>query len=307
MFEELELVCKQEAIGNALRPGVVRAAITIAAKACGRDAVSPIDLEAVDVDVSLEQVGGRTIAGVNYPPGPAYIYDRYQQEEIHRYRRNELLNYPMFDAPSIVPDFGALRNGAVFWAGDEAVLIYRKNDQAKSLPTVDMDYIARWPCLCHAVGAGGTHQWWAQQVQKFVEIYQHMMEWDQHLKRLMMPANITCVIHSNLARCFDYHGHCIGWTERAREDLKHLAKLLQCFRSPIYICSAKAERWELHVSFDDAVLMAHSILVDYPNIMICRGEAFWATIKPFLIPIVACSIETMVGRVAWRGTLIVSV
>ncbi len=83
-------------------------------KACGRDAVLPIDLDAVDVDVSLEQVGGRTIAGVNYPPGPAYAYDRYQQEEIHWCRRNELLNYPIFDASPIVPDFGTLRNGAVF-------------------------------------------------------------------------------------------------------------------------------------------------------------------------------------------------
>ncbi len=54
-------------------------------------------------------------------------------------------------------------------------------------------------------------------------------------------------------------------------DLVNLAKLLRCFRAPIYVCSASAERWEISSDFDDAVLMVHSILVDFPNIIICRG------------------------------------
>ncbi len=108
--------------------------------------------------------------------------------------------------------FASLRNGAAFWAGGEGVLIYRITDQDKSLPMVDLDYVARWPCLCHAVGPGGTHPW-----QKVITIYQHLMEWDQHLKRLMMPANVTCVIHSNLACCFDSLGNYVGWKERTKE------------------------------------------------------------------------------------------
>ncbi len=30
--------------------------------------------------------------------------------------------------------------------------------------------------------------------------------------------------------------------------------------------------------------MAHSIVVDFPNIIICRGDAFWSALKPFCDP-----------------------
>ncbi len=156
LLEKLER-CNSETIGLALRPEVFRAAIAITAKACGRGAASPSDLAVADVDVSEAHAGGRTITGLRSPLGPAYIHDRYQPSEIHRYRRDDLLKFPIFDAPPPIPDLASLRNVAVFWAGDEGVLIYRKTDEDRSLPTVDMDYIARWSCLCHAIDWGGTH------------------------------------------------------------------------------------------------------------------------------------------------------
>ncbi len=83
LLQRLEDLWENNYLGPALKPNVFRAAIAICAKACGRDAVTPTDLIAVDCDVSfakhgsgaaarcgaIEEAGGCTSTGLDdvYP------------------------------------------------------------------------------------------------------------------------------------------------------------------------------------------------------------------------------------------------
>ncbi len=69
-----------------------------------------------------------------------------------------------------------------------------------------------------------------------------------------------------------------------RDELRQLASWMVHFRAPVYVCSASAERWDLDDEFNALVLEAKSMLLDYPNIIVCSGHAFWAAVKPFSSP-----------------------
>ncbi len=83
------------------------------------------------------------------------------------------------------------------------------------------------------------------------------------------------MIYSNLDCCYTQDGSYVGWSDESETDLRKLARLMCHFRAPVYVCSAEAERWDMDSSFDEAVLKAKTILIDYPEIMVCSGKAFW--------------------------------
>ncbi len=154
------------------------------------------------------------------------------------------------------------------------------------MPTVDMDYIARWPFMRCNIAHGATHADWLVGLQNFISTYQHCMDKDVYTKEgsLRFPPNFTCAVYSNLDCCYAQGGSYVGWNKETLEELRNLAKMMQHFRAPIYVCSAESERCNMDDSFDEAVLRAKTVLIDFPEIMVCSGQAFWNAIRRFAHP-----------------------
>ncbi len=196
----------------------------------------------------------------------------------------DLLNTPVFRLPPQVPNLEGLRGTALFWGSDETVLIYRRQKGKKAMPTIDMAYVARWPLMRTEMHTAASHAQWEVALREFVNMYNHILDLDETAGGYVFPANITCVIHSNLVCCYGHDGALIGWTPQAKEDFQRLAELMCYFRAPVYVCSAESRRWNLPDSFDRMVEEVHRMCAQFPNIMVCKGEAFWTTVKPFANP-----------------------
>ncbi len=207
LLERLELLWETEDLGPALRPEVFRAAIAITAKGRGRDAVSPIDAAALqpENDVSTAATQARTRAGGRSATSAGAEHT--DPGLIDGFDRDEILTREIFAAAPVLPDLQSIRSKtAIFWAGDEGVLVYRRQKGKRSIPTVDMEYVAHWPFLAHSIMRGASHANWFAGLLQFLDTYRHMMDFDPTLQTPVFPAHITCVIHSNLARCYTDDG-----------------------------------------------------------------------------------------------------
>ncbi len=165
MLEKLEQLFNEHSIGNGIRPEVFRAAIAVTARDCGRDGAYPIDRAALDCVLPRER-SGRMAADLSGRMAAAGLDS------------SELYGPDVFGAPPSMPNLRQLRGTVLFWGGDEASLIYRRQKGRKAQPTVDMEYIAPWPLLRTVIHHGASHAVWTTGLRAFIQTYNHCLDYD---------------------------------------------------------------------------------------------------------------------------------
>ncbi|MCP4193981.1 MAG: hypothetical protein GY768_25510, partial [Planctomycetaceae bacterium] len=218
LLEQLEELWRKYHLGYALKPEVYRAAIAITAKEARSDPVFPEDRFAVECDVSYAKHGHLSATQRALGRTATNIEDAWPVSEVTEmvggFKRDELLELDPFAAPPTLPLHDQLRSTVLFWGGDETSMIYRKTKGKRSEPTVDMEYVARWPFLRTSIGHSFSHEMWRTGIQVFINTYRHMLEEvgdvsgrtaaDTPVMRL--PSNFCCAIYSNLAWCYNPKG-----------------------------------------------------------------------------------------------------
>ncbi len=159
-FEKLKLLQNNYNMGLGIRAEVFRAAIALAARDCSQESAYPIDQSALEY--ILPTTGGRMAAGGG-------------EEELDS---SELFGPDVFGPPPKMPNLKQLRGTVLFWGGDEASMIYRRQKGRKVQPTVDMDYVCPWPFLRPMIFLGASHATWTSGLRSFVKAYSHCLNID---------------------------------------------------------------------------------------------------------------------------------